>query len=254
MNAIIQQPLVERMHARVPSIPMTPMDMLSSAIERGADIATIKELMALRKELELEESKQAFDGAMKDAQAEMVPVVKDKDNAQTKSKYASYAALDRAVRPIYTKYGFSLTFDTGNADDTSEVRMLCDVSRDGRYTRQYHIDMPADGKGAKGGDVMTKTHATGSATRYGMRYLLIMIFNIAIADKADDDGNAAAQLDYERVSEKQLADLRDLIEATGANLERFLTYIKLDSLANLRADKFDDAVKLIKQIKQKERV
>ena len=48
--------------------------------------------------------------------------------------------------------------------------------------------MPADGKGAKGGDVMTKTHATGAAVSYGMRYLLKMIFNVAVGED-DTDGN-----------------------------------------------------------------
>jgi hypothetical protein len=52
--------------------------------------------------------------------------------------------------------------------------------------------MPADGKGAKGGDVMTKTHATGAAMSYGMRYLLKMIFNVAIGED-DKDGNAPEQ-------------------------------------------------------------
>ena len=37
---------------------------------------------------------------------------------------------------------------------------------------------------------MTKTHAAGSALTYGQRYLLKMIFNIAIG--SDDDGNAAS--------------------------------------------------------------
>jgi hypothetical protein len=36
---------------------------------------------------------------------------------------------------------------------------------------------------------MTKTHAMGSGVSYGMRYLLRMIFNLAI--DYDDDGNAA---------------------------------------------------------------
>jgi hypothetical protein len=69
--------------------------------------------------------------------------------------------------------------------------VICRVSHQNGHSRTYQIDMPADGKGAKGGDVMTKTHATGSAVSYGMRYLLKMIFNIAVSDK-DDDGNAAA--------------------------------------------------------------
>jgi hypothetical protein len=54
--------------------------------------------------------------------------------------------------------------------------------------------MPADGKGARGNDVMTKTHATGSAVSYGMRYLLKMIFNVS-SGEADDDGNAASRRD-----------------------------------------------------------
>jgi hypothetical protein len=51
--------------------------------------------------------------------------------------------------------------------------------------------MPIDTKGARGGDVMTRTHATGSAYTYGKRYLLIGMFNLAIGD--DDDGNTAGR-------------------------------------------------------------
>jgi hypothetical protein len=50
----------------------------------------------------------------------------------------------------------------------------------------HRIDMPADGKGAKGGDVMTKTHAMGAAASYGQRYLLKLIFNIAVVVSFDD--------------------------------------------------------------------
>jgi hypothetical protein len=41
----------------------------------------------------------------------------------------------------------------------------------------------------KGGDVITKTHAVGSAMTYGRRCVLRMIFNVAIGE--DDDGNCA---------------------------------------------------------------
>jgi hypothetical protein len=71
------------------------------------------------------------------------------------------------------------------------MRVLCDVSRGG-HVKTYQIDMPADGKGAKGGDVMTKTHAAGAAASYGMRYLLKMIFNVAVGED-DNDGNGAGR-------------------------------------------------------------
>jgi hypothetical protein len=60
--------------------------------------------------------------------------------------------------------------------------------------------MPTDGKGAKGGDVMTKTHAAGAGMQYGMRYLLKGIFNVAIGEE-DKDGNDPPKLpaaDFER--------------------------------------------------------
>jgi hypothetical protein len=119
----------------------------------------------------------------------MRPVAADASNPQTKSKYASYAALDSVLRPIYTKHGFGLSFDTGEGAPTGWVRVLCYVTHAGGHARTYHADMPADGKGAKGGDVMTITHAVGAAMSYGMRYLLKMIFNVAVGED-DRDGNA----------------------------------------------------------------
>jgi len=68
---------------------------------------------------------------------------------------------------------------------------VCYVSR-GAFTRTYTCPpMPADGKGPQGAAVMSKTHATGSALTYAQRYLLKLIFNLAIGDD-DDDGNSAA--------------------------------------------------------------
>jgi hypothetical protein len=105
--------------------------------------------------------------------------------------------------------------------------------------------MPADGKGAKGGDVMTKTHATGSAIQYGMRYLLKMIFNIAVGD--DDDGNAAGAGAGNCITDEQVQELNELLMATKSNLALFLKRIKLESLTQIRTDKFQDVVNLIKE-------
>jgi len=124
------------------------------------------------------------------AQARMGRVSADAINPQTRSKYATYAQLDRHLRPIYTTHGFSLSFNAGTDAPEGYVRVLCYVSHSAGHTRTYQCDMPADGKGAKGNDVMTKTHASGSAMSYGMRYLLKLIFNVAVGED-DDDGNSA---------------------------------------------------------------
>jgi ERF superfamily len=163
-------------------------------IERAArdpsiDVDKLDRLLQMRERENARVAEQAFNAALAEAQTEMHPVATDSDNPQTRSRYASYAALDRAVRPIYAGHGFALSFNTADAQGPEQARIVCDVSHVGGHTRRYHIDMPVDGKGARGGDVMTRTHAMGSGVSYGMRYLLRMIFNLAI--DYDDDGNAA---------------------------------------------------------------
>jgi hypothetical protein len=160
------------------------------ARDPNASVEKIPGLMALWERAELRKAEAFFNAGMAEAQKDMRFVAADAWNPQTKSRYASYAALDNGIRPTYTKHGFGLSFDTGECPLADHVRLLCYVTHAGGFARTYHIDMPADGKGAKGGDVMTKTHATGAAMSYGMRYLLKMIFNIAVGE-ADDDGNGA---------------------------------------------------------------
>lgn len=177
--------------------PQADAGALMGAIIRLAsdptmDMTRVADLMAMHERMSGQMAEQAFDAAMSDAQGEMRPIAADANNPQTKSKYASYAALDKALRPIYTKHGFGLSFDTADGAPADHVRVICRVSHKAGFARIPHIDMPNDGKGAKGGDVMTKTHAQGAAVTYGQRYLLKMIFNIAVGD--DDDGNSGKSL------------------------------------------------------------
>jgi ERF superfamily len=158
--------------------------------DQTVDVEKMERLLVMAERLQAKRAESEYDQAMNAAQSEMQPVARDSDNPQTRSRYVSYGALDRAVRPIYTAHGFSLSFGT-RATGPDRVVVTCRVSHRAGHTERVEIDMPADGKGAKGGDVQTKTHATGSAVSYGMRYLLKMIFNIAVGEY-DDDGNAAA--------------------------------------------------------------
>ena len=161
--------------------------LLSVALQNNAAIDVIERLAALREKELTRQAEVEFNEAMNRVQRTIKRVKPDLDNPQTHSRYASYAALDRAVRPIYSDEGFSLSFGTDDCPLQDHIRVICHVSR-GAHTRKYQLDMPCDGKGAKGGDVMTKTHAAGAAMSYGMRYLLKYIFNIAVGDE-DRDGN-----------------------------------------------------------------
>lgn len=174
----------------VPQEPATPWGLVEMAVRNGSGIEVIERLKALYDQERDKREEAAFNAAMNRVQAALVRIVHDSENPQTHSKYASYSAIDKALRPAYTNEGFSLSFNTEESKFPEHVLVVCYVSHPAGHTRRYQVDMPADGKGAKGGDVMTKTHATGSAMTYGKRYLVNFIFNLAIG--GDDDGNGAA--------------------------------------------------------------
>ena len=191
---------------------LTPMDLLSAALSKDAAIDVIERLAALQEKQMLREAEIDFNESMNLVQEQIKRIAPDFENPQTHSKYATYAKIDRVIRPMYSQAGFSLSFDTADCPLPEHVRVVCYVSKRG-HTRRYQVDMPCDGKGAKGGDVMNKTHASGAAMSYGMRYLVKGIFNIAIGED-DTDGNAtngelAEQLEW-IANSKDLPELKKM--------------------------------------------
>jgi hypothetical protein len=222
----------------VPVTQLTPMQMAYQLVAKGADFAAVREMIEFGKKLEADEAEKAFNIAMAEAQAEMRPIAADAENPQTRSKYASYAALDRALRPTYTKHGFALSFDEGDTEKPDHIRVLCYVTHRAGHARTYRKDMPSDGKGARGGDVMSKTHAAGAADSYGMRYLMRKIFNVAVG--ADDkDGNAPRDAaPSATITEAQVKELLALIEEAKTTTDKFCEITKVDAVPDLPADQF----------------
>lgn len=240
MNAIVQAN-----EKQLPE-PVSEVTALIQAIERAAvnpavDVEKMERLFAMQERMMARHAEAQFNIAMTAAQSEMGVVSTNADNPQTKSRYATYGKLDMALRPIYTKHGFSLSFNEGISAKPLYVMVLCIVSHASGHSRTYQKEMPADGKGAKGGDVMTLTHASGAAMSYGMRYLLKGIFNVAVGEE-DKDGNAPSDL----ITEKQAADIHALAEEVGADPQRFLKYMGVERCADIKASDFQKAVNALR--------
>jgi hypothetical protein len=213
--------LFQRM-ARDPSVPLERIERIVRLIDERQQLA----------------AKREFSSAMAQAQEEMKTIAKDASNPQTQSRYATLAAIDQAIRPIYSKHGLFPSFNTEPSPHGELwVKVTCDLSHRAGHGQRYEVDMPADGKGAKGGDVMTRTHATGAAISYGRRYLLQMMFNLSTAD---DDGNAAS---LHAIDEEQLEELRLAIVAAGADIAKFCKLYRIEKVEQLPVTKLDDALK-----------
>lgn len=224
--------------------PMTEGERYSAIVSRAmsdphVDMDKLERLCALMEKATERDKEAEFNAALRKAQSQMGRISADATNPQTRSKYATYARLDSLLRPIYTGEGFSLSFNTEPSPIPDHVRVIAYVSHSAGHTRKYTVDMPNDGMGAKGNAVMTKTHAMGAAQSYGMRYLLKMVFNVAVGEN-DDDGNSASAGPV--ITDEQLAEIQQLIVQTDTKIERFTKAYKIASVDQLPATKFEDAV------------
>ena len=207
--------------------PMLSM-MERVALNPDADVAKMQALLDMRRSEEDRVAERAFDAAMASAQNEMLPVVRDKNNDQTRSKYATLEAISRAIKPLWTKHGFSLSFGTGDNAPEGHHRVICRVSHAAGHHRDVKADIPVDDKGMQGKVNKTGTHAFGSTVSYGRRYLTMMIFDIATGD--DDDGNMAGRAPDPRIGAEAYQYLIDEIERTGSDPDRVAAFLKVDDL------------------------
>jgi hypothetical protein len=209
-------------------------------------IERAREIYQLQREIEFDLAEREYIRVRSLVEQELTPVARDASNPQTKSRYATLPQVIQAVRPVYSKHGIVVEFDTAPCPmGDLWIRVMAFLSHEGGYKRTYHIDMPADGKGAQGKDVMTRTHATGSAVSYGRRYLLLMIFNIAVGGE-DDDGNRAGKTEPPAMlNEEQEATLIKAIEGSGRSQAWFRDFAKIDEIHELDPGRLDAAIAYI---------
>lgn len=195
-----------------------------AAADPRMDVAKVERLWAMHKEMMDREREAAFNDSMARAQAKVVPIVKDRRNDHTKSMYATLAAINDAITPIYTAEGLSVSFDSYSPErdkdlpplDPGMLRVVGFCSHRGGHTRKYHLDGALDDAGAQGNRNKTGIQATGSTVSYLRRYLVCMIFNVATAD--DNDGNGAGN-GGQKMAEGKLTDHCSAIEAAATDAD-----------------------------------
>jgi hypothetical protein len=216
-----------------------------AASDPNTDVDKLERLLAMQERVLEREAEQRFNVAMLQAQEEMRPVLKNRQNKETHSTYADLEQVSSIVDPILRKNGFSLSFGTADCPYPAHYRVTCNVSHIGGFTKLYQADVPVDNTGPKGSQNKTMTHGFGSALSYGRRYLKLLICDIATTD---DDGRAAGN--GGPINAEQLAVLNGLADAVKADKIAFCKYLKVDSLRDLAAADYNDAIHVLKQKNQ----
>lgn len=216
--------------------------MAKGLIDPSVSVEKMALMRDMYREALAEAARRSFTVAMNAAQSAMSPIAANALNDDFDSQYATYAALDAVMRPIYTRLGFTVSFTTEPSDLKHHQRVVILLDHVDGHQEARRADFPADGVGDDGQQTQTLIHATASAFTYAQRYMLALAFNIAIAK--DRDGNAIARAP-ETITEMQVTELANLIDRTGADEGRFLTALKVADLSAIPSNLFEHAKGLL---------
>ena len=211
--------------------PDTPADRLEMLLkfresERGE---------AVRREKE--GARRSYYAAMSQAQQAMKPIQAKLKNTQTKSLYADFHAVDDEIRAAYTEAGLSVSAGSEKSELGNDyMYVFIDVMHEGGHAERYGDDFPIDNKGMQGSVNKTLIHGRQSTKTYARRYLLMDVFNLAIA-KLDTDGNSPVKT----ITDEQVKELDALIRSIHPDedaLNRTLKFAACATLPEMQANMF----------------
>ena len=211
---------------------VTPMHMLQAAMDRGADLDKLQQLMDLQQRWEASEARKAFVGAMTVFKANPPDIIKTKlvSYGNTSYKHATLADVCAAAIQGLAQVGISHRWDV---DQSDRITVTCVLTHELGHSELVSMTAPSDTSGQK-----NAIQAIASAVSYLQRYTLLSITGLAARDQ-DDDGQAA---DVATITGAQAADLTALAEEVGLNIDKLLAWLKVERVEDLAAVHYQKAV------------
>ena len=227
---------------REPSI----MEIISAvAANPEVDVAKMRELLALKLDVERRDAEIAFNQAMARLQPRLPRVKKngaiDFGGGKPAMKFARWEDIDTAIRPRLTEEGFSLSFTAQPAP--AGVLMTCTISHILGHSKSSQMQLPPDT-----GPGRNALQAIGSAHSYGKRYLTLDMLNI-ITEGEDSDGSKAYPLTAEQLN--NVRSMVDACELKGQPLKSFLTFAGAATVEMIQQHRYEDVMQALRK-KQKQ--
>lgn len=228
------QEVAVRGAAAVPAVATQGEQVRSMILDLARDSTfDVEKLRALTEMQERAEDRQAirlFAVDMAAAQSECQAVVRNAEVKLGKEgenkggyKYAALEDIDDMIRPIMTKYGFSVTYDrVPRQADGGGFVVIGTLWHRGGHSITASFPLPLDSGPGRG-----NLQAAGSTDTYGQKYILIGFFRI-VRKGADDDGISAggAPVSFDEAAIiKKLVDEAGLGDGLGAD-ERKLVIVE----------------------------
>jgi hypothetical protein len=158
--------------------------LISQAINKNVDVATMEKLLAMRRELNQEFAREAFNRSMAEFQAECPIIQKTKEvktnDGERAYKYAPIESIVTQVREFIRKHGFSYRVNTETKD--GEVTAVCCVTHQQGHTEVSEMSVPI----VPGTKIMSNAQKVAASITFAKRYAFCNAFGIMTGDEDTD--------------------------------------------------------------------
>ena len=157
--------------------------IISLAIKSKADVQTMKEVLAMRRELKAELAKEAFDLSMANFQKdcpviEKTKIVKDRQG-DVRYKYAPLESIVTQVKEILGRNGLSYSMNVSQNDGMLTV--YCVIKHIGGHSETSKFSVPIGSEA-----YMTDVQKYGARSTFAKRYAFCNAFGILTGDEDTD--------------------------------------------------------------------
>jgi hypothetical protein len=204
------------------------------AVNPAVDVEKLERLMAMHERIVARNAKAAYNAAFAELQPHLPSItekgeIKIRDVVQ--SRYARWEDIVRTITPILGAHGFGLSFRVGRDGDRQTVTGILS-HRDG-HSEETTLALPLDMSGSK-----NNVQGVGSTTSYGKRYVTQALLNLVSSGEDDDGQSAGGDL---LISAEQKQTLVGLMKEVSADVPKFLKYMDVGSLDEIKAANFNRA-------------
>jgi hypothetical protein len=224
----------------------TPIELLRLAVQQGKDfpIETLERLVALHKDQMAQDAKKAFFDSFSLFQSiaprldRISPVDFPTGKGRVKYNFAPLGHIAAVIKDSLRQCGLSYRFKI--SDTEKGLSVTCIVTHVYGHSEETTMTAPADNSGAK-----NEIQARGSTVSYLERYTLCSALGLVTAD-IDNDGREAPAV----ISAEQAEQIKALINETGSDLQKFLSWGKCTDLNTFPLSKYNEAISLLNKRKK----
>lgn len=222
---------------------LLPADPMVRMIERVAmdpnlPIERLTAIMDMRERQMNKEAEQVFNQAFAAAMAEMPDVRRTGKNKHLGVSYSTLDDLIHATRPVLSRHGLSLNWQT--AIDGANITVTAMVRHSQGHSIKTTLTGPRDN-----GKQMNALQGGGSTETYLKRYTGFSILGLSSGDEADDDGQSSGG--SATVTAEQFVALRNKAEEAGVDEAKICLASGVQDLHEFPAAQFDAAMKRLQR-------